>query len=555
MSKFYNTRKLIVASGSNLYSFDDASKFSDDISKSRSITIVSAFYNPEYFRELFGKVRKSTRIAIYLPAEHGLTKSAIQKEQLLEIQTCHKKVEVRLIKSNHLLHTKLYMIEKQVRTNGVIKNSFISWIGSSNASTHSLNNCEELMIRMKTSHYFPEALKNYVDELKNLSYDISEKSVNIKTVNLYNFFNQGSLYTKTNEIFNPYIEIDFGDYKNSIVKILKAQSSDFLIAPFVKTTDKMSLLELLKRYYLKKGNNVNDIDPKKIKFEGIKKYGLYTNYGLWIPDGYKSKVEELLENDPSIKQRGRKLQNIYDAFCEIKSAEYKPLIDILEEILKHLAELINKPEDLFLKETKGENSNIRRLKSKIDWCIERLSDKKDNHFLELLLRPYYSSPMPNIWDDEYVVDDFIETFHYSLITEDEKIRHMNLLYQSIKHFNKPDYRKITDSDGLKSIEYLKRLLRYNSRFFCQFDLKNFYKLNTENKGKFNIKRLSDVNKNEIKNGKDVFYNDGTYIIFGQIIAVKRDGKKFLIKCSFEDGDNEFYNVDKTEGLIDIGINP
>jgi hypothetical protein len=405
---FCNTGKIVDINPERAFSLQGNSPFFKDIKTAVSITIVSAFYNKDYFEKLSKKSRAN--IEVILPAEKGLDKLARQKEKLSNLSLNNPNLNFKLIDSGYLLHTKLYFIQN----NGEI----IVYIGSSNASTNSLNRCEELMLRVSWNDLpdsEQEYIKNYINSLQEQSFDFREISIGLKTLSLRHFFGQGKLYTKTTEAFNPSVEMDFGEYHDQVMQRLRNTGADPLARLLITATNRISILKLL------------DIDLEGGGGkEGIKKYGLYTTYGLWIPDGYTQEVARVLTTSDTFNGKKYKLQSIREAL----NNEQK-IIGKYQEVLVYVAGLIGKQSNLFL-QGGNESTNIRRLRSKLDWCRQKLDNQ---HFYELLLSPYYSSPMPDIWDDGYAVDDFIESVYNSLITEHEKTMHLNLLYQSIVNLN------------------------------------------------------------------------------------------------------------------------
>ena len=513
---FCNTGK-IVNSERN-YSLEDNSPFLKDIKTATNITIISAFYNKEYFKQLSDK--SNANIKVILPAEKGIEKLARQKENLSGLSLDNPNLNFRLIDSGYLLHTKLYFIKKRRET--------IIYIGSSNASTNSLERCEELMLRLSLDE-LPDSqqkyITNYINSLQEQCFDFSEINIGLKTSSLRHFFSQGKLYTKTTEVFNPSIEIDFGEYHEQVMQQLENQENNPLAGLLIKATDKISILKLLNIELENNGGH-----------EGIKKYGLFTTYGLWIPDGYISKAIKVIETSKTFKKREDRLKSIRNA---LKKENEEEIIDRYKEILKTVARLIGKQSNLFFRNQENrENINIRRLRSKLEWCRQRLNNE---HFYELLLSPYYSSPMPNIWDDEYAVDDFFESFYNSLITENEKTKPLNLLYQSIVYFN----------DGFNNEEnlpILKQLLKSEEkdRWFCQYDLKNFFAYN-QNNDKYSFTELSDIE--EIERGQEIFRRDAKYLIRGQITRVWTQRNEDFIRCEFEDGNYIEDIVDNIECYV------
>jgi HKD family nuclease len=532
---FYNTQKIVNAS-LGIYSLQN-SRFAMDIRYANNITIISAYYNISYFDMLYDNMRnKDAKVEIIIPAEKGVKKLVKQKSELSNFVLDNPNFHFRFVDSGYLLHTKLYIIEKD-------KNKIV-WIGSSNASTNSISKCEELMLRIP--HDVPTSIFDYINSLRNNSFEFQERSIDLRTSSLRNFFNQGSLYTKTTESFNPSIEIDFGDYHNDVINALKANiAANSLTGLLIRATNRISILELLKLYCRENNNmDIADIEANR-RGEGIKKYGLFTSYGLWIPDGYIQKTENFLEESEGFRKRELRLTSIRKLLNDTEG-----IVKIYKRVLKQIANLlINKQDNLFFEG--DENVNINRLKSKLDWCKARLNDRSDNHFYRLLLYPYYSSSMPNIWDDNYAVSNFIESFYYSLMAEHEKTQHQNLLYQSIRNFNANAF---DCGEEVSPKEHLKKLLaNKDNRMFCQYDLKDFFSYNESISDQYKFTKLSDADDNMIKKGKEVFYLEENYFVYGPIIKIRSNRYGIFIKCDFENGDQEEYSVAEEENLYFIEI--
>lgn len=530
---FYNTKK-IVNTSLETYSLQEDSHFVKDIQSANHITIISAFYNINYFEMLYDNMSNSAKAEIIIPAEKSVVKLVKQKSKLSNFIQDKPNFHFRLVDSGYLLHTKLYVIKQD--------NSTIVWIGSSNASTNSINKCEELMLRIQNDNVLT-SIFDYVNSLKNHSFEFQERSIGLKTSNLRNFFSQGSLYTKTTESFNPSIEIDFGKYHDQVIDTLKANATaNPLTGLLIKATNRISILDLLKQS--------DDMDTADIKTkkgdEGIKKYGLFTSYGLWIPDGYIQKTDNFLKESDSFKKRKARLTRIRESLNDTSG-----IVEVYKQILKQVANLINGPDNLFFKG--DDNINIKRLQSKLDWCKARLSDEDDNHFYNLLLYPYYSSPMPNIWDDSIAVNDFIESFYYSLMAEHEKTQPKNLLYKSIICFNY-DNTSAFDCEELSPKEHLKNLLtNHSNRMFCQYDLRYFFSYNQSINDKYKFTKLSDADENMIKKGKEIFFLDNDYFWYSRIRKIRKKRDEIFIKCDFEDGSQEEYSVSEEEKLYLIEI--
>jgi HKD family nuclease len=265
--QFYNTKKIVDGVGQD-YSLQENSRFIADVKKATSISIVSAFYNIKYFEKLADYTDK-VKIEVFIPAEKSITKLVKQKSALSNFINKNPNFQFRLIDSGYLLHTKLYVIKQD--------DTLIVWIGSSNASTNSIERCEELMLRVLLDELPAQRtgyIVNYIDELKKISFEFQERSINLTTSSLRHFFSQGHLYAKTSETFNPSIEIDFGEYHDQVMQALRANiEANSLTGLFIKTTNRISILELLKSSF----PELSDIEATTGGGEGIKKFGLFTN--------------------------------------------------------------------------------------------------------------------------------------------------------------------------------------------------------------------------------------------------------------------------------------
>ncbi|MBE9562593.1 MAG: hypothetical protein IMF12_07000 [Proteobacteria bacterium] len=120
--------------------------------------------------------------------------------------------------------------------------------------------------------------------------------------------------------------------------------------------------------------------------------------------------------------------------------------------------------------------------------------------------------MPNIWDDNYAVSDFNDT--------------------SVFDCEEPSPKE----------EHLKNLLtNEKQRMFCQYDLRYFFSYN-KSSVQYKFTKLSDADENMIEEGKDVFYLEENYFVYGPIIEIRRNRDEIFIRCDFEDGNREEFSV-------------
>lgn len=298
------------------------------------------------------------------------------------------------------------------------------------------------------------------------------------TSGIYDFFNQGSLYVKTSEAFNPAIDLDFGGHRDAVLKILSLRSNDNA-GLFVGASTRLSLFELLKRIPEFRDLLI-DVTTKKTHAEGIKKFGIATCLGLWVPDGYKYKVERILYKSPNALKRREKLGMIYNLLLVSKQSEFSEIVDALKTILEWIAIKVGLPQDTFyLTLEKGVHPNISRMIRKTEYCLQRLSPEGNYRLRNLLINPYFITCMPTFWDDELVRDNFLISICNSLIAESERKRIENYVYQSLTMFGETEI--IVSAMSSKPEQLLRPLfINYKDRWFSQYDLKSFKKLNEGN---------------------------------------------------------------------------
>lgn len=511
------------------YYLSDDSDFVGDIKAAKGIYVVSAFYNRDFLTAVCKAAAKKAKIEFILPRERGIEKQKHQRNLCSQLANSHKNLSILLVDSSYLLHTKLYIFD--------FGGEFATWIGSSNASTNSLERCEELMIRSKSTKW-PDKLKEYYQVIKQSANFVTDFPELVLTRSIYDFLSQGNLYVKTAEAFNPTIELDFGYHRDAVIDMLAA-SSDDVTGLFVSTSTRVSLFKLLKRVSTFQHVSI-DIDEKSDGSEGIKKFGLTTCFGLWVPDGYRHEVERILFDSPTARRRKDKLSRIYKLLLESQRREFIDLEDALKDILEGIASRIGVAVDTFYRTPDAKpHSNINRLTRKAASCLVRLSPEDGNKLFKLLINPYYSTTMPAIWDDDMAKSDFVETFCDSLTAEGEKKRVMNFLHQSIHHFSELD--SIASVSGSSPESLLKDLLEAdNGRWFSQYDLKGFYKLNesSEDFKMHSLAKISKVPPYTKQKGATLFLEDGDYLLRGEVAAIREDGK---LVCTFEDGAVETFS--------------
>jgi HKD family nuclease len=527
--KFYSTGKISgkkSASGASVYNFAEHSDLTTDVNSAKAIYIVSAFYNFDFFTALCSAAKKSTRIEVILPRERGIHRQKNQRAFCQRLVALHKRVTILLVDSPYLLHTKLFIFD--------FGDGFAAWLGSSNASSNSLDMCEELMVRTVSSAS-PTLFSKYYQAIKGESIKYDEFSEPPATKGIYDFFNQGSLYVKTSETFNPAIELDFGKHKEAVLGMLSSQSDD-IAGLFVNASTRLSLFGLLQRIVDFK-DVFSKLNEHKQHPEGIKKYGVATCLGLWVPDGYQAEVERILYESQAARQKQAKLDLIHQMLSNSKLNDYSDVISALHIILEGIAARIDVPLDTFYR-TSGKkiHTNINRLIRKIEYCLERLAPDTNSRLRSLLINPYYRTSMPTIWDDDLVREDFLLSFNESLSAESERKRIENNLYHSFLHYC-GESKLISSLAGQPEV-MLRQILRNDfGRWFSQNDFRLFRVLNERAEG-FTVIPLSDSDASGRKHGSAIFYEEGEFLIPGRILSSHRG----QLACSFEDEDTYSYAV-------------
>jgi hypothetical protein len=438
-------------------------------------------------------------------------------------------------------------------------NRRICWFGSSNASYNSLNNCEEAMIRITN----PDCLNDfekYFQEIQNISINISESKIQVKTKSVIDFINQGGIYNKLDTNFSPTIEIFFGDYKEKVFKAIK-NSSDPRASLIIQTSDKIPLLGIIKihfermKYSPKKIQGI-DLTRLKGKAPNIKTFSLFTSYGYWVPNAYIEEVERRISKTDFVKKRKSIVNSISEYIKKIEendfdNDEFCRLIITYKGILDVFSELINFPKGFFYEtpNRSEDHVNIKHLKKAIR--LTSLKLEKDGWFYNELIKPYHLTSVPNIWNDPLSVDDFVESFKRSLEYEHLKKKSFNKVYQSIKVYKGEKNLGIlnSDLDPLKIIEDIITsprkidVLDNKYKMMAQYNFLGFAKYN-DNRDNFKFYQFSEIDKKMIERGKEIYWWDDDTFIMGLVRNIHKRGKYIEVSCIWENHEDEdFYPID------------
>ena len=541
--KLFNTKKIIACPEIGKYGFSD-SLFSDDLSSAKELSIVSAFYDELFFEWLLEKINKNVKLRVFLPIEKSLKKRKKQKNLLDGLSKESIRYKFNIIDSGYLLHSKIYMIKKKT-------NRRVCWIGSSNSSSNSLMNCEEAMIRL-TDPECMDRINDYFSELETIGIDSSQYISKIETKSVFDFINQGNLFSRISRSFSPSMQVDFGEYEEKIMKAIRNQTHEYATL-ILRTTNKIPLFDLIKRNIVASGGTdkeVNRLDLTKLRGQApaITQYGLLTSLGYWVPNAYMEQVQRLINKSDYTKKRKAVFKHLYSYLDRLRKNNFEnpdmvQLLNFYKSILEYFAELAKadlNPDHFY---ATPNNHNIKSLKNQITSTAEKL--QPDSVYYEIIINPYRFSSVPNIWNDAISTNEFFESYYESLIYEHLKKKTKNKIYHSICNFNENSM----EGDGLitEPIDSLENIIRKKTKTINKLMAQyNFIKFGPFNKDQYNFtfEPLAKTSTSHMKIGTEVYWreDDGSFTM-GKIKKINRKGKNIAIVCDWENqNDPDEYQI-------------
>lgn len=271
-------------------------------------------------------------------------------------------------------------------------------IGSMNYTVQgtSLNYNEEILLEIDSNRN----THNIINECYKYFTTLIEKSININDIDkdelvyksLYDFFSSGSLcfeYAKSNHFA----------FKLGIPKSLKKNKSR-IEGLFDITEDNINIIDIL----------YPQIENDKKTRSYWKQFAIETPYGFFTPLEFKKIIDKRIDCKSSIND-----SRVNDIISSIKE---KTTINNL--VLPYLKQ-INLQCNEILKERNEAQWDIDKLIDKWDKWYERLQkrfNEDENDETSILIQRYIHgidiSPMPDIYNDKFTFDDFLNNFITSI---------------------------------------------------------------------------------------------------------------------------------------------
>lgn len=362
-----------------------------ELDGARALSIASAYYDTRFFDELFkpaAGLGKFSTIRIVLNGLAGARLNS-QVDELAKIRRKLRKrsddVEIRLVFSKAIFHTKLFLIRKH--------GSRVALVGSANATDAAMCHNEELLFRVTNE---TEPLEAYFDHVwDNEAEPLEEREGRART--LVNFFRTGVLYFKSSTSFqaniNPFSELLNALPKEALKKLtnvnLRYSEPKAGLGPF----DLQTAL------------GVEDSPAEHTNHRAsIKPYSVETCFGYWVPQALTATLEDKLkEAAPGKRTRldriSAALESIGDDALE---SAYEDYIRDAKQIFADRGITIPWDElrtDPF-KTQQWFRSRIERLRTNL----------KNEEYVERLSNPFRRAVMPEIWGDPVAYTDFENSF-------------------------------------------------------------------------------------------------------------------------------------------------
>lgn len=290
-----------------------------------------------------------------------------------------------------------------------------------------------------------EYFNGYLDKCSENICDLRENK-DIKYKSSRDFFSSGL-------IFFEYTKSPMFNFKIKLPESIKKRPSIYSAILNDNTQDSINILDFIRE---------DSSDNKKPRW---KNYTIETAYGYFTPYEFKGLVELNINH----KDRDKKylIDNIRD-----KLKNKSELSKIVEEKLKEINNNCNKVLiERGEKEWKYEDL-LNRWKKWYDNFINKIyRHSDDSKFLSRYIYNIASSPMPNIWDDEYILKEiFYESFIDSISSLLEKSKDTNISNKFIQFLLKY-YKEYTEKIpyGIENFENIisKRNFRKNLLDFAE----------------------------------------------------------------------------------------
>lgn len=305
-----------------------------------------------------------------------------------------KKSGIFLVKDGTLFHSKILYLQ----AGGAAK----VYLGSMNYTRKGTlpGGNEEVLIEINGNKIVNDILsyfKNLEKKSENIN-QIRQKELTRGYSSEYDFFLSGSL---------------FFEYANSNMFIFKLDIPNSI-------KEKVSTIDARLKDVTQDSINIIDFIPNiKINSERIiwKPYTIETSYGYFAPKEFINTI------DKKINGKNKNRKGLIDEIIEsIKNKEklHKKMTNFLKKVNRKCNVLLEKQgNDIWKYEILS-----TRWERWFEKLLEKLDSDKDelSIFFERYINNSVRSPFPNIWDNEYITKNFIDSFEVSIISQLEKAK-------------------------------------------------------------------------------------------------------------------------------------
>lgn len=368
--------------------------------RARRIIIFTAYISEDSVSKLCSKVPKGKRnkceIVIVVPLQRGpRLKQNIERlkalnKDLREQGFLQKNIDIKLNEQKTLFHTKLYhfMIHKSPHW----------FIGSANATHPGFYKNEEILFHFIGAH---KELSKYLDCVINASEKLDQVLDTDSHISSWeNFFGQGALYFRSS--VNVQFNYDGLKMPTAAAHTLTKMSASVRYAEPGQPFGAFSILRA-SEFEDKKA-----VPREKAVKITVSAYALETSLGYWVPSPYLEEFNLKIEKSEEFEiERFRGIRSkIYDQgglefLChqyDIFLADAKIIIEQSNQTL--VDDKGNEWKPSYKDAATGFEKHAKRFLGRLD---------KEAYILKCA-SDYVETVMPDIWSDQNVTEDFLESF-------------------------------------------------------------------------------------------------------------------------------------------------
>ena len=419
--------------------------------KIKEIKIISAYFDLKSLDWIYEYAKKNENISIQIFVDRYSSKIFSNKEVHAKLTKTPKNINIFLVKSGKLFHSKLYYIksDKEVKV----------LIGSLNFTYNAFQKNEEILNRYieslnERSEYLTD-IEKYIDGLKTKSEKItSEIKNNYINNDLRSLLLDGFLYYESKEQESFSFKLKLPDNLKKI---------DTNIDPTLEANivDSLTLERLVQESSILKNIKFPTKDNKHSRW---KDYCIETCYGYWSPSYFNKELEDILKK----REKGRKpyFKQIQKLLKDNEVELEKAFLKVCEKIRKNLKD-----------ESDWEYSYIPTAREAWEkWRISLLKKFNNKTFYNRLILGVSKVSPPDIWNDEIASEEFEDSFLDSLIYHWSKEYSKTTSNQVVKLIThnlrrNEDFKLNMNSKGLKKEieEWLYEYIDNENNIFEEWD--------------------------------------------------------------------------------------